>query len=154
MITGGMPILPRNHLKSKIVPGRIIDAVLVHHHVRHIAMMDVAVEVVGVQQVRLALLAQQVQREQQALPVLLVQQAQVLLAQREQQALPALLEQQAQQVQLELALVLVTMENVLQMVVWKQSVIIVQAAGNLSTKTVFLPNLLKDVSILEIIRLT
>ena len=145
MITGGMPILPRNHLKSKIVPGRIIDAVLVHHHVRHIAMMDVAVEVAGVQPVRLVLLAQQVQREQQALPVLLVQQAQVLLAQREQQA---------QQVQLELALVLVTMENVLQMVVWKQSVIIVQAAGNLSTKTVFLPNLLKDVSILEIIRLT
>ncbi len=116
MITGGMPILPRNHLKSKIVPGRIIDAVLVHHHVRHIAMMDVAVEVAGVQPVRLVLLAQQVQ--------------------------------------LELALVLVTMENVLQMVVWKQSVIIVQAAGNLSTKTVFLPNLLKDVSILEIIRLT
>ena len=134
MITGGMPILPRNHLKSKIVPGRIIDAVLVHHHVRHIAMMDVAVEVAGVQPVRLVLLAQ---REQQDLPVPLGQQ-----------------EQQAQQVQLELALVLVTMENVLQMVVWKQSVIIVQAAGNLSTKTVFLPNLLKDVSILEIIRLT
>ena len=140
MITGGMPILPRNHLKSKIVPGRIIDAVLVHHHVRHIAMMDVAVEVAGVQPVRLVLLAQ---REQQDLPV--------LLGQQEQQAL---LEQQAQQEQLELALVLVTMENVLQMVVWKQSVIIVQAAGNLSTKTVFLPNLLKDVSILEIIRLT
>ena len=102
MITGGMPILPRNHLKSKIVPGRIIDAVLVHHHVRHIAMMDVAVEVAGVQQVRLVLLAQQVQREQQALPVLLAQQAQVLLAQREQreqQDLPVLLEQQEQQEQ-------------------------------------------------------
>ena len=53
MITGGMPILPRNHLKSKIVPGRIIDAVLVHHHVRHIAMMDVAVEVAGVQPVQI-----------------------------------------------------------------------------------------------------